>query len=62
MLYEKVTKLNCLRNIVWGITKPLPVCYSTERWSHFFDVIKYQYPAQLSGLNDLFVAYLIQEP
>lgn len=62
MLNEKVINLKYIRNIAQEIAVPLTVWSSPERWSHFADIIKYQYPAQLTALNNLFVAYLIQEP
>jgi hypothetical protein len=36
--------------------------YSPETYLHFADNVKSQYPAQLSNLNNLFIAYLIQNP
>ena len=35
---------------------------SPERWAHFADNTKSQYPGQIIALNDIFIAYLIQEP
>lgn len=36
--------------------------YSPETYLHFADNVKIQYPAQLTNLNNLFIAYLIQNP
>jgi hypothetical protein len=40
-------------NLVW---------YSPETFRHFNENVKAQYPGQLSQLNNLFIAYLIQQP
>jgi hypothetical protein len=36
--------------------------YSPETYLHFADNVKIQFPAQLTNLNNLFIAYLIQNP
>lgn len=35
---------------------------SPERWAHFADNTKSQYPGQILQLNNIFIAYLIQQP